>query len=159
MTIRSATYPDERAARRAVDALVGAGIPRSRISFQTHGDPDDPGTPIATVTGAHRGALISAAIGAVLAAAVAALIALGLVPSQGFEFVGQDPFLGALKGAVVGGATGALFGFILGMGMWDTDGEVPPVSPHAQVLVTVEAPTMAEKARAVLLETGGQVVD
>ena len=159
----AAAFPSEDAARDAVAALTEAGIPRHLIEVRAGDLEDQVGPPVATVTGAHRVALICAIVAGGVSALLAVLMVSGVLPSRGFEFLGTSPLGAALRGAVAGAGAGALFGYILGMGMWEDDGEPATQIQVGDALVAIAegaagSDVDVEAARAVLERSGGQIL-
>jgi len=154
----SAVFADPDHAERAVVDLVGIGVPRDWIQIRSLGPEDRGGTPLAAVTGAHRVALICAVIAAVVSAVLAMLMTVGVVPAAGFEFLGTSTLGAAARGMIAGGGVGALFGYILGMGMWDSDGEPEVPVLASEVLLTLRAGDQGEGVRSILTRAGGRIV-
>ena len=97
-------------------------------------------------------------IAGVVSAVLAVLMVQGVVPIRGFEFLGTSVVGAALRGLGAGVGVGALFGYILGMGMWDDDGE--PESPivMGETVVAVSGAADGGTEARTLRDAGGRLV-
>jgi hypothetical protein len=135
-------------AERAVKELVSVGFPRDAIRIMTGEQP--PRTEAVTrVTGADQGAVIAGLTGGVGGAIIAALMVVGAIPDLGLGLEGAPMMSSVIRGVIIGAASGALFGFILGMGIWDTDGELGSTGSGGGIEVRVEVPDGDRTAREV----------
>jgi hypothetical protein len=142
----TATFQRQDQADRAVEALGRAGYPPEHIR-SIGGEPPPRTEAVTRLTWADPGATLAGIIGGVGGAVIAALMAIDVVPDLGLGLRGAPMLGAAIRGGVIGAAMGALFGFILGMGIWDTDGELSSTGSSGGYEVQVEVPDGDRAAR------------
>ena len=151
MSDLNAAFPTLEAAEEAVERLKRTGVPAHSITIQRPSDRED--VPIVRVTGAHRIALYAGGGCAVAGMVVGIVVGLGILTHPLLGFLGPGPAAGALKGLIGGAGFGTLFGYILGMGLWEDDGELP-AGREESVLVFVRDAVDGTEIRSVLEAAG-----
>lgn len=151
-----ATFDDQRAAERAVEALRESGFDREQIGFAGN-DPEGVTTRLVEQHGnaAGQGALGGLVTGAVAGGAMAWL-GLAAIPAIG-PFLAGGAIGSALIGAAAGGATGGLLGGLLGLGIPRHEAEMHEEQVRqGRTLVSVQGTTADTEA--ILVRAGASDV-
>jgi hypothetical protein len=142
-------------AREAIHQLKEAGFPSERISLMMRNSSDEPAAhaPVHESDPVGEGATTGVVAGAGLGALVGLSLAGSaiLIPGIG-PFVIGGPLAATLAGAGFGGASGGLFGALIGSGLSEEEAAsyVEPLGEGA-ILVSVETePDQAARAREIL---------
>jgi hypothetical protein len=158
----SATYDDERQAQRAVDALIGAGVPLDDITVLAPGGPDSGGAMVdATVSTEEErpdeeigaGMAVGGLLG--LAAANAGLGVGGAPAAAGQPLA--TPAGGVVAGAMAGALLGAAYEGLVHLGLDEDAARLYERRLRAGDTVVIVRPRGIgpERARELLEEHGG----
>lgn len=145
-----AVFAGEEAARRAVEAVHGAGITAEQVSIvgrYAEGEGEDEGAAVTNqmLVGGAKGSAAGGLAGLVAGALVLAVPGVGAV-------LGAGVLAGAIGGAAAGATAGALWGGF--SRMWDMT--YRDLVQEGRVLVAVHTDDEAEAARAIrLLQDAG----
>jgi len=148
-----------RGLNRAVTSLTRRSVPVDEIHIYVlddHGDPrreliveDEPGT--------LAGALIGAVIGVALGVVIVALARLGAFERINDAVYGLGTVQGAFRLVAVLALVGVPIGGVINLGHWNARKEIPEAERDAPgFLVVVETEELADVARRVLDDVGGQ---
>lgn len=142
----TAIYYDAATAERIVDALLGAGIERERISVLTTEGGGARHFGLKPGTKAAEGAAAGGAIGGVLGLLAGSLAA---AASAGVGLLATGPILIGLAGLGTGAAAGGLAGALAGVGIPETEAKFyeQEIRDKDAVLIGVEVDDESERDR------------